>query len=62
MVIYIQGLYKGTEREMLAIIVVHLYNSENHSYKKKDLLFSCVFRLKGDDIMMDLQRWILFSF
>lgn len=55
MVIYIQGLYKGTEREMIAITEEHLCNIEQ-SYKKKSFYFSVyALRLKSDDVVMNLQ-------
>lgn len=62
MVIYIQGLYKGTEREMIAITEEHLCNIEQ-SYKKKSFYFSVyALRLKSDDVVMNLQMWNLRSF
>lgn len=50
MVIYIRGLDKGTESEVIAITEVHLRNIHNQDYKKQSFCVSTyVFGLRSGD-------------
>lgn len=57
MVIYIRGLGKGTESEVIAITEVHLRNIHNHGYKKQSFcILTYAFGLRSGDTMVNPQR------